>query len=97
MAVHGGYDLANAINPPPSLPANLPNPVDPRGLFTFGIADAALFIVTWLILRGEQFPRGLGYLAYLSAVLLVALYFGRLIVLDPTSPVILVPLCSTIF
>jgi hypothetical protein len=33
----------------------------------------------------------LGYLAYLSAVLLVVLYLGRLIVLDPTNPLILVP------
>jgi hypothetical protein len=32
-----------------------------------------------------------GYLAYLSAILLVVLYLGRLIVLDPTSPVILLP------
>ena len=89
-AVHGGYDLANAINPPPSIP-DLPNPVDPRGLLTFGVAGAALFIVGWLILRGEQFPKGLGYIAYLSAVLLVALYLGRLVILEPTSPVILVP------
>jgi hypothetical protein len=90
-AVHGGYDLANSINPPPSLSADLPNQVDPRGLLTFGIAGIALFVVAWLILRGGQFPRGLGYLAYLSAVLLVALYLGRLIILEPTSPVILVP------
>src|SRR5215210_2061958 len=67
-AVHGGYDLANSINPPPSI-SDLPNPVDPRGLLTFGVAGAALFIVAWLILRGGQFSKALGYLAYLSAVL----------------------------
>lgn len=89
-AVHGGYDLANAINPPPSLP-DLPNPVDPRGLLTFGVAGAALFVIAWLIMRGGQFPRGLGYLAILSAVLLVVLYLGRLIILEATSPVILIP------
>jgi hypothetical protein len=43
-AVHGGYDLANAINPPSSVP-DLPNPVDPRGLLTFGVVGAALFFV----------------------------------------------------
>lgn len=90
-AVHGGYNLANAINPPPSLPTDLPNPVDPRGLLTFGAASIALFVIAWLIGRGVRFPRGLGYLAYLSAVLLLALYLGRLIILDPTSPLILVP------
>jgi hypothetical protein len=89
-AVHGGYDLANAINPPPSLP-DLPNPVDPRGLLTFGVAGIALFVVAWLIGRGGQFPRGLGYLAYISAALLLALYLGRLIVFDPTNLLILVP------
>jgi hypothetical protein len=89
-AVHGGYDLANAVNPPASLP-DLPNPVDPRGLLTFGVASIALFVVAWLIGRGGQFPRGLGYLAYISAVLLLALYVGRLIVLDPASLLIAVP------
>ena len=89
-AAHAGYDLANAVNPPASLP-DLPNPVDPRGLLTFGVAGIALFVVAWLIGRGGRFPRGLGYLAYVSAVLLLALYLGRLIVLDPTNPVILVP------
>ena len=89
-AVHGGYDLANAVNPPASLP-DLPNPVDPRGLLTFGVAGIALFIVGWLIGRGGRFPRRLGYLAYVSALLLLALYLGRLIVFDPTNPLILVP------
>jgi hypothetical protein len=89
-AVHGGYDLANTINPPPSVP-DLPNPVDPRGLLTFGVAGIALFVVAWLIGRSGRFPRGLGYLGYVSAILLLALYLGRLIELDPTSPVIVLP------
>jgi hypothetical protein len=89
-AVHGGYDLANVINPPASMP-DLPNPVDRRGLLTFGVASIALFVVGWLIGRGGQLPRSLGYLAYVSAILLLALYLGRLIILDPTSLVILVP------
>jgi hypothetical protein len=70
---------------------DLPNPVDPRGLLTFGVAGAALFVVGWLIVRGGHFPRRVGYLAYLSAVLLVILYLGRLIVIDATNPLILIP------
>ena len=89
-AAHGGYDLANAINPPP-FALDLPSQVDPRGLLAFGVAGAALFVIAWLIVRGGQFPRGLGYLAYLSAILLVVLYLGRLIVLNPASLVILAP------
>ena len=90
-AVHGGYDLANAINPPSSSMPDLPNPVDPRGLLTFGVSGIAPFSVAGLVGRGGQFPRGLGYLGYVSAVLLVVLYLGRLIVFNPASPVILVP------
>jgi hypothetical protein len=48
-AAHGGYDLANAVNPP-SVSADfhsglsaLPNQIDPRGLFTFGVAGLAVF------------------------------------------------------
>jgi hypothetical protein len=89
-AVHGGYDLANAVNPPPSL-LDLPNPVDPRGLLTFGVAGLALFVVASLIDQGGRFPRGLGNLGYVAAILLLALYVGRLIVLDPTSPLIAIP------
>ena len=91
-AVHGGYDLANAIHPASnSALAELPSPVDPRGLLTFGVSGLALFIVGWLIVRGGRFPRYVGYLAYLSAFLLVVLYLGRLIILDPSNPVILIP------
>jgi hypothetical protein len=89
-AVHGGYDLANAINPPPTLP-DLANLVDPRGLLTFGLAGAALLVVSWLVGHGGSLPRGLSYLGYASAVLLLARLPGRLIVLDPTSPVIVAP------
>jgi len=90
-AIHGGYDLANAINPPGGAPLNLPSQIDPRGLLTFGIAGIALFVVSWLIGRGRPLPIGLGYLGYLSAALLVLLYLGRLIILDPANPLILGP------
>ena len=90
-AVHGGYDLANAINPPKAALAELPSPIDPRGLLTFGVSGIALFVIGWLIVHGEQFARGVGYVAYLSAFLLVVLYLARLIVLDPSNPVILIP------
>jgi len=93
-AIHGGYDLANRINPPEPIPsnlANLPNSVDPRGLLTFGLAGIGLFVIAWLMGRGGGFPKGLSYLGYLLAALLVILYLGRLIVLRAASPVILGP------
>lgn len=90
-AVHGGYDLANAINPPALASADLPSEIDPRGLLTFAASGIALFIIAWLIWKGRQFPIGLAYLGWVSALLLIILYLGRLIALDPTNPVVLVP------
>ena len=90
-AIHGGYDLANAIDPPGSLAADLPNSIDPRGLLTFGVSGVGLFVISWLIVRGRAFSPGLGYLGYLLAVLSVILYLGRLIVLSPSNPLIFVP------
>jgi hypothetical protein len=91
MAIHGGYDLANTINPPASANLDLPSQIDPRGLLTFGVMGMALFVIAWLMGRGEQFPKGLAYLGYLLAVLLVVIYLARLIILDPANPVLLVP------
>jgi hypothetical protein len=84
-AVHGGFDLANSLHPPASLPNDVPNSVDPRGLLTFGVAGLAL-IALGLLVGG-----GLGRLAYLAGALLVIVYLARLIVLTPSSPVVLLP------
>jgi hypothetical protein len=92
-AVHGGYDLANAINPPlanAAAAANLPSQIDPRGLLTFGVAGLALFLFAWLMGSGG-FARGLSVLGQLQAALLVVIYLARLIVLQPTNPILLVP------
>jgi hypothetical protein len=84
--LHGGYDLANLANPPASLATDLPSSVDPRGLGTFALTGLALAAIGVLILRGGAFPRPLGYLAFLSAVLLVFVYVGRLVILNPKEP-----------
>ena len=92
--IHAGYDLANAINPPKADvlgDANLPNLVDPRSLLTFGVAGIAMLTISWLMARNGFFPKGLAYLGYLLAALLVILYLGRLIILDANSPAILLP------
>jgi hypothetical protein len=90
-AVHGGYDLANALHPPAALSTDLPNQVDPRGLLTFGVAGLALFVFAWLLGRQAELPRGLAYLGWLLAALLVVIYLGRLIILDPTNLLLLGP------
>lgn len=93
-SVHGGYDLANVLHPPVSdvLAANeLPNPVDPRGLLTFGFAGAGLLVLAWLLRRSATVPRRLGDLGIAVGALLVIVYLGRLIVLDPTNPLVAGP------
>ncbi len=90
-AIHGGYDLANALHPPASLPTDLPNPIDPRGLLTFGVAGLGLFLLSQLMTRDMQFPKNLAYLGTLSAILMIILYLGRLIILQATSLVIVIP------
>src|SRR5688572_15301835 len=90
-AIHGGYDLANAIHPPDSPGPGGPNPVDPRGLLTFGVSGLGLFLLSWLLTQDMRFPKRLAYLGYLSAILMIVLYLGRLIIVQATSPVIVIP------
>jgi hypothetical protein len=90
-SIHGGYDLANALHPPASLNLDLPNPIDPRGLLTFGIAGLGLMLLSRLMIQELSFPKTLAYLGILSAILMLVLYLGRLIVLQATSLVIVIP------
>lgn len=93
-AVHGGYDLANAVNAPvenAAAAANLPSQVDPRGLLTFGVAGAAVLVFAWLMGQGKGFAPGLILVGYVLAALLLIIYLARLIVLQPTNPIVLVP------
>jgi hypothetical protein len=91
-AIHGGYDLANALHPPANPNLDLPSQIDPRGLLTFGVMGLGLWTLARLIAaKTSGLPRGLGYVGYLAGLLGVILYLGRLIVLDATSPLILGP------
>ena len=85
---HGGFDLANIVDEP-DVEIGFPSPTDPRGLFTFAITGLGALVFAWLILQGGRFPRPLGYVAAASGLLLIALYFSRLIVFDADSPGVL--------
>ncbi len=54
-------------------------------------AIVGLFVLSWLIGRSGQFPRGLNYWGYLLAILFIILYLGRLILFSPTNPLVFVP------
>jgi len=98
--IHGGYDLANVINAPGEITgaaANLPSQVDPRGLMTFGVAGLSVLIAGLLLRRHPQFSRGFTALTFVLGILLIVVYLGRLIVLTPSSPLVLLPAALTGF
>lgn len=90
--VHGGYDLANAINPPVGLSPSLPSQVDPRGLLAFGVTGLAILKASWLMKKSKVFPPNLSLLGLVSGILLLVIYLGRLIVLDPSQPILKYPI-----
>jgi len=96
-AIHGGYDLANSIHLPAGFNPDLPNPIDPRGLLTFGISGIATLAVARLIRQEGSLPRNLIPIGYALSILLILLYLGRLIVLDPTNMAIVIPALLTGF
>jgi uncharacterized membrane protein len=58
---------------------------------TFGLTGIGLFVLSWLMSRAGNFPASLAYLGYLSALLMIILYLGRLIILQASSVVIAIP------
>lgn len=87
--LHGGYDLANAINPPSQTASDLPSAVDPRGLGTFGLAGISILAFAYLMGREASFPLNLSYLGFISGALLVVIYLARLIILSASNPFVL--------
>jgi hypothetical protein len=96
--VHGGYDLANAVHAPVSdvlAEAQLPSPIDPRGLLTFGVSGLGLLVLAWQSRRSATLPANLASLGMAVGVLLVVVYLGRLIILTPTNLLVAVPAALT--
>lgn len=92
--VHGGYDLALTLQPPVTdvlAEAGLPHPMDPRGLLTFGISGLGLLVLSMQSRRSATLPANLAALGMAVGVLLIVVYLGRLIVLDPTNLLVAVP------
>jgi hypothetical protein len=89
--VHGGFDLANVIHPPLENVLSLaeyPNQTDPRGLATFGFAGLGYLTLASLAVSSDRYPRRLARVGQVLGVLMVVIYLGRLIILDPTNPIV---------
>lgn len=95
---HGGYDLANTLNPPAAdviTDAGLPSPVDPRGLLTFGVSGLGLLVLAAEARRSGALSRRVSNLGIVLGLMLVVVYLGRLIVLVPTNLLVAVPAALT--
>lgn len=90
-AIHGGYDLANVINPPANPNLDLPNQVDPRGLLAFGLTGIAILKGSYLAYAKGKFSQNFNMLGMLSGLLLIVIYLARLTVLDPSNPLLKYP------
>lgn len=90
--IHGGYDLANALNPVSGLNPNLPSQIDPRGLMAFGITGLAILKASWVMGKDSKFPKNLSYLGLLSGAFLIVIYLGRLTIFDITTPILKYPI-----
>jgi hypothetical protein len=69
--IHGGYDLASTLHPEFAT-SGLPNPVDPRGLLTFGASGVALLTGAWLVTLSRDLPGWAAWLAGLTGLALMA-------------------------
>lgn len=90
---HGAFDLANALHPPQVIPglSDLPSQTDPRGLATFALTGLAVLLWSDVIRKSGLLSKGLGYLGFLSGLLLLLTYAARLVILDATSLAVLGP------
>jgi hypothetical protein len=96
--VHGGYDLANSIHAPVTdvlAEAELPSPIDPRGLLTFALSGLGLLVLAWQSRRSGTLPGNLATLGVTVGALLIVVYLGRLIILTPTNLLVAIPAAAT--
>ncbi len=91
-AIHGGYDLAVALHPSTAMTFDLPNQVDPRGLLAFGVTGLAILKYSYLSWIGKKFSQNLSLLGFVSGALLIIIYLGRLIVVNPAEPILKYPI-----
>jgi hypothetical protein len=88
---HGAFDLSNVLHPPAALPTDVPSALDPRGYATFALTGLAVILLAWLSGRTTELPGWVSPLGMLLGVVLVVTWLARLVVLDATSLLVLLP------
>ena len=69
--IHAGYEVANEVHLGRMPTSDLANPVDPRGLLTFGLTGLGVLIFGWLMARGGRFPLNLARVGQLTGALMI--------------------------
>jgi hypothetical protein len=69
--IHAGYEVANEVHLGRMPASDLANPVDPRGLLTFGLTGLGVLIFGWLMARGGRFPLNLARVGQLTGALMI--------------------------
>ena len=91
-STHGVYDLSNVLHAPATaLPTDVPSALDPRGYGTFALTGLAVLILARLASRSTELPAWVGPLGLALGIFLVLTFLARLIVLDATSVLVLLP------
>ena len=91
-STHGVYDLSNVLHPPATaLPADVPSALDPRGYGTFALTGLAVLVLTGLAGRSPELPAWVSPLGLVLGTFLVLTFLARLVVLDATSLLVLLP------
>jgi hypothetical protein len=85
--LHGAYDLADLAKPQ-HVRSDLPSQVDPRGFATFALIGLAILVFAWLARRVDVLPRAVTIVGVVAGLLLVVVWLGRMIALDPNDDVI---------
>jgi hypothetical protein len=85
--IHGAHDLSRLVGPE-QVPGGPVNPVDPRGVLTFGLTALAILVFARLMAAGTYFPARLKWVGYALGAFLMLVYLGRLLVLDPNQPML---------
>jgi hypothetical protein len=88
---HGAFDLSNVLHPPAVLPTDVPSEMDPRGYATFALTGLAVVLLAWLSARTTDLPGWVSPLGVILGVVLVVTWLARLVVLDATSVLVLLP------
>jgi hypothetical protein len=88
---HGAFDLSNQLHPPVSLPMDVPSEIDPRGYATFALTGLAIILLASLANRAPELPDWVSPLGVVLGVVLVLTWLARLVVLDATSVLVLLP------